>query len=234
MPTISAPSKPSSEDDASKANEDRATTARSIRPSFLGLGLVSALNIGCIAFIAYHFSTEHHEPVYAQSLDTRPEQAAIEPTSSQLLSIVSSVAQANAEEELAKSEEIESSFDVSPGTPLQTIEEEAPAEEQVAKLSTPSDTEMVVTSEYQEDHWVQLGALSKVATARSYWDKLKLNHPELLDQRQHEIVGPEEAGGKLHHLRVGPLDAGSAESLVPGAAGGWHRLFLYQRMTARR
>lgn len=213
MPKISAPTNSSLDGDASKAAENSGNTAPSNRGPLLGLGLVSILSIGCIAFIAYHFSTEHHEPVYAQSLDTRPDDVEVEPTSSQLLSIVSSVSEANAEEEIIESEEVEPDIAVQPGTPLQTAEMTTEAEEQVAKLVTPSDTEPAAMSHDEVQHWVQLGALSKVATARSFWDKLKQNHPELLDQYQHEIVGPAQAGGKLHHLRVGPLNASSAESL---------------------
>jgi cell division septation protein DedD len=76
--------------------------------------------------------------------------------------------------------------------------------------------------EHGPAYWVQLGAMSGMDTARSFWATLRTRHGGLLGPHQPSILGPDQFGGRLYHLRVGPLPSNAATDLCSGLqqAGG--------------
>ena len=62
-------------------------------------------------------------------------------------------------------------------------------------------------------HLVQLGALSKEATAMRYWSGLKAQHAALLQGREPRYFGPGDVGGGLYHIRLGPMTSDAAVAL---------------------
>jgi hypothetical protein len=63
-------------------------------------------------------------------------------------------------------------------------------------------------------HWVQLGALSRESTARSYWKKLRSRHDHVLRSWEPRYFSPSDIGkGSLYHLRIGPMAAPAADRL---------------------
>ncbi|MEM8948918.1 MAG: SPOR domain-containing protein [Pseudomonadota bacterium] len=62
-------------------------------------------------------------------------------------------------------------------------------------------------------HWVQLGALSKETTAKRFWSDLKMRHKSLLQDREPRYFGPAEVGGRLVHVRLGPMGGQAADRL---------------------
>lgn len=62
-------------------------------------------------------------------------------------------------------------------------------------------------------HWVQLGAMSNEAAARRYWSDLKSRHGATLEQQEARYFGPDDVGGSLHHVRLGPMERASAVAL---------------------
>lgn len=62
-------------------------------------------------------------------------------------------------------------------------------------------------------HWVQLGAMSNEGAARRYWSDLKSRYATTLEQQQARYFGPDDVGGNLHHVRLGPMERASAVAL---------------------
>ncbi len=62
-------------------------------------------------------------------------------------------------------------------------------------------------------HWVQLGAMSNEAAARRYWSDLKSRYAATLEQKEARYFGPDDVGGSLHHVRIGPMERVSAAAL---------------------
>ena len=52
-----------------------------------------------------------------------------------------------------------------------------------------------------------------MATATTFWATLQQKHERHLASLEPVYVTPDVAGGKLYHLRVGPLSASKAEKL---------------------
>ncbi len=208
MPNRSDPSFPTRDDDVSLSHDGDRVAAASNTRSILGLGLVSVLNIGCVAFIAYHFASHREEPVYAQALELRPGNISLEPASTQLLAVASSIEQTSPAEEIAERLiDLPMPFEASP-LPI------SPQPEQEAMAAAEPDNVSTESGESAEtQHWVQLGALSRMATARSYWSKLQDNHDVLLGTYQPAFFGPDQVGGSLYHIRVGPLGESTARAL---------------------
>lgn len=192
--TISSP--PSADGEASQATDDNAHEASPSSPastrSILGMGVVSALNVTCLLFFAYHFTTHDDEPAIAAPLELRSGNVSFEPVSGQLLTIASHVEQAR----LNNGETTVEKIVAARSTPPILAQSNGSTE----------TTELAV-------HWVQLGALSKIATARSYWHKLLRDHNDLLSLYKPSFVGPDQVGGSLYHVRVGPLPAAEAATL---------------------
>ena len=79
--------------------------------------------------------------------------------------------------------------------------------------ASPSDAKATAAPGAPTRHWVQLGALTKAATATRYWDTLKARFPDLLAEQPHRIFAPEETRSRLYHLRIGPMDTVLAHDL---------------------
>ena len=91
-------------------------------------------------------------------------------------------------------------------SPVKLQPDETDDTEETAAVVPPS-------SAHSPGHWVQLGALSKTATASRYWSSLKRSHATLLRDRTPRIFGPDDVGGSLYHLRIGPMADEAAASL---------------------
>ena len=63
-------------------------------------------------------------------------------------------------------------------------------------------------------YWVQLAALSNIDTAERVWSDLKKRHAALLSDRQARYFGPEDIGGSLYHIRIGPMGTGRRHGVV--------------------
>ncbi len=195
--------------DASRSSDAiESPTADSDRRSTLGLFVVSFLNIGCILFVSYHFFNDGDEPGYSQPLSLRAGNISLEPASSIVLPIASAFDLSGTQGPTSAER---------PDTALTAAASEHSESTTLAMLTPPlsASTEPSIADPVQapEDHWVQLGALSKTATAHGYWQKLRKNHIGLLGTFEPTIVGPDQLGGSLHHLRVGPFTARSAVDL---------------------
>lgn len=196
---------PSANGHASNTNENESITpsVSSKAPSILGLALVSALNIACVAFVAFHYTTDADELIVTESVERRAGNISLEPATATLLAIASHI-----ERETGASEAAAAELTVA-ALPEET--EITPAE--------PSDVSVASSKQYEAmeaeapERWVQLGALSDLGTARSYWSKLQQKSDALLGSHQPTIVGPDQVGGSLYHLRVGPLPAHHAGNL---------------------
>lgn len=195
MPDHAAPTPPSTGDHAVKADKNLHQPASSTK-SILGMALVSAINIGCVAFIAFHYTTHADETGPTVEIKLPPGNVSLEKSAFNFLTIASNTAQAAPHDP-----DMEAAAELpAPGViPSSTGDEPAP------------DPKMTAATE--EQHWVQLGALSKIATARSYWSKLQKNHTSLLNAHQPNFVGPDQVGGSLFHIRIGPLAAVQAAGL---------------------
>lgn len=206
MPDHSESSPPSAEGDAPQINQGDTQPASpasaSNTRSILGLALVSALNIGCVAFIAFHFTTHADEPAQKEQFELRPGNVSLEPATAYLLAIASHVEQTSPVDDTPIVEETVVAL---PTPPSMAPPLNAPAQRRDAMDTKKPIKEAV--------HWVQLGALSKIATARSYWAKLQKNHDGLLASHRPNFAGPDQVGGSLYHIRVGPLAADAAASL---------------------
>ncbi len=210
MPNTSDPKILKPDEITSKANEDETATASSNRWSLLGLGLVSVLNIGCIAFVAYHFSSDRTEPAHAQPLSLRPGNVALEPASSKILPVASAIEQTAKRSSGSPADQVAGNFSIQPG-PSSSDNQEMAGLTEPSGMGGPFKAQASPADETV--HWVQLGALSKTATANSFWEKLRKSHATLLHSHQPSIFGPDQVGGSLYHLRVGPLNIEAAEDL---------------------
>lgn len=179
----------------------------------LGLIVVSALNVVCLVFVINHFINHPDEAVTSVAEDKVENTGTtgvmplatlspnvimgdaagnvdLLPTSRQVISIASGIHMS----------------DVNAVDSFRNVEI-IPAEATRAVPAVPT------RSGAGHGHWVQLGALSKAATATEYWSALKVRHATLLQDRAPSYVGPDDVGGGLYHIRVGPMDAHGAEDL---------------------
>lgn len=224
------------EDHAAESRDDTTPSCGCGRrsPSILGLSIVSGLNVVSLAFLAYHFAGHSGEmtapPVeqpaandllVATPLSPMPDpiepatntasgNVGLAPSSKRIISIASGF---DIEDEERKGE---------PMTPIAAVD----AGVQPNRLGMSSG------------HWVQLGALSEETTARRYWSELKRRHAALLSNLEPHYFGPEDVGGSLYHIRLGPMtgdaaddlcaalvaDNGDCFSINPGASTGKHGL----------
>lgn len=197
---------PSSEGEAASTNESDSpssppASASNIR-SILGLAAVSALNLGCIAFIGFHFTAHSDEPVRTEKIELRPGNVSLEPAPTFLLTIASHV-------EPASSDAEEQDVDMAVATRPVVSGKEHPLD----ASPPPAKPEETTVPPKTGMRWVQLGALSNMTTAQSYWEKLQENHDGLLASHQPDFIGPNRVGGSLYLVRVGPLPAAVAADL---------------------
>lgn len=210
MPGTSAPQKPAIEERDGGHPSPRSGRQRS---SIFGLSIVSGLNVACLAFIAYHFAAHPRDAKVAPNVVSgttdmmnadanRP----MEITNKTASDVLGNVDLAPASKQVIS---IASGFDLTDMKP-------ADRRENVSLTSTEfeeSDADGVPGTGEPSRHWVQLGALSKEATARRYWSALKLRHGSLLRERVPRYFGPTEVGGGLYHIRLGPMAAHAASRL---------------------
>lgn len=191
------PPSPPAEGPAQNADEPIEPSSPGKSPSVIGLALVSALNIACVAFIVFHNTTHDNDSVATGEVERRAGNISLEPTKASLLAIASRIegeilpAEASAAELTVASlpPDIDPVWTTATNSPIAG-----------SKKANATDAE-------ETQRWVQLGALSDPETAHSYWAKLQKKNKELLSDHQPTVVGPDQAGGSLYHLRVGPLAA---------------------------
>lgn len=201
------------------------TTGRR-KPSIIGLSIVSGLNVICLAFIAYHFAGHQTASVaptgetpitdvtpddgtglserLSQAVDEEPSRlefasgnVAFAPTSNMIVQIASGYVEGGKADDVANGDQIERGVDKPETVAKATLQEEPPFED--------VDGPPV--------YWIQLGALSKESTALRYWTTLKQRHDASLHDRKPRIFGPPKVGGRLYHIRLGPMSADEAASL---------------------
>lgn len=173
-----------------------ATSSPAKKSSIIGLFLVSALNLACLAFIAFHFAGHSAEPAPiavgpAETIELRPGNIDMAPATQFVLTIASHI-------------------DAPEGKPADRVEPISDIE--ISHESMPTKTADIEAPKESAEHWVQFGALSKEATAIQYWATLQKRHRVLKDLEP-RIFGPDQVGGNLYHVRVGPMIAGEASNL---------------------
>ena len=182
-------------------------------PSVLGLSIVSGLNVVSLAFLAYHFAGHPDET-------TSP--PAEQPAANGLMVATPSLPRSDV---VGTSETARGNVDLLPSTKRIIsiasgfdIENDERDDRQEGGPTTPAAAVAAgvvrsAKSDMQSEHWVQLGALSKETTARRYWSGLKQRHAALLRGREPRYFGPEDVGGSLFHIRLGPMDGDAAADL---------------------
>jgi len=197
------PPSPAAEGPTPSAGDPIEPSSPGKSPSVIGLTLVSALNIACVAFIVFHNTTHDEDSVATDEVERRAGNISLEPTTASLLAIASRI-----EGEILPSEASAAELTVAslpPDVdPAWTIPANSP-------ITGSKKTDAIDVEETQR--WVQLGALSDPETAHSYWAKLQKKNKELLSDHQPTVIGPDQAGGSLYHLRVGPFAANHAGHL---------------------
>ncbi len=206
MPGTSTTKKPMIDERGSDRLSPEAGRQRS---SILGLSIVSGLNVACLGFIAYHFTVHSSEPEVAPNGPPALSDKAVTetPAPAQMADMTSgNVELVHASRRILS---IASGFDLTTSEPagrkagvsLASTDPAASNEASAAGAAEPSG------------HGVQLGALSKEATARNYWSALKLRHQSLLRGREPRYFSPAEVGGGLYHIRLGPMAVDAAAGL---------------------
>lgn len=240
-----ADSSPSPSDDANPTAGESLASLASSRTSILGLSVVSLINLGCIAFIAFHYYWRDDQPLATETVDLRAGNVKFEPVSANLITIASHVEPASpllqasatdqvvpsatgilvtvlpddiAPEPLDSDETLFTPLENSPSSPAEIAETTTPvnADSISDETAQPASEESDLTAARTARSWVQLGALSNAETAHTYWKKLRDSNKGLLGHHQPVIVEPEQAGGSLYHLRVGPFDERRARNLCLG------------------
>lgn len=179
--------------------------------SVLGLSLISGLNIVCLVFLVSHFVGHQDKSVQMPIDNKRAEIEGVDRTPPNTEIVAASKSQGHSPGLADTSGNIEF----------------APASKLVLSIASGIDTSIQATanqerretssrptpSEPNTEHWVQLGALSKQLTATSYWSNLKKRHAALLQNQTPRYFGPNEVGGSLFHIRLGPMPRDHAEGL---------------------
>jgi hypothetical protein len=185
--------------------------------SVIGLSVVSALNIICLAFVAFHFVghedqtgrselSEPLSPMPRRPLQL-PQQEALPAPPAGSVGVLGNIDFAPMTQRVIAiasgfDEDISSTLEPSSPTTLAALPQEP--------------TERIDTMTTDPKSWVQLGALSRETTARSYWSSLAKKHKSLLDGWPPRYFAPDTVGGSLYHLRVGPMAPDQAAKLCNG------------------
>ncbi len=217
--------------DEARPEEELSPAADRRQPFPFGLTFVTLLNLISLAFIAYHFSNHPHgtgshtaspSTAIERSIAARPalpngEPAAAEETGGHALKpaampgapLQGNVGLAPAPPltvEIASHAHPIDMAMADPSDPAPTSEPERPDE-------TSTVAEATTAAAGEETAWVQLGALSSQAMVESYWSTLQRRHESLLGHWKPHQVGPDQVGGSLHHLRIGPMTDAAAVRL---------------------
>jgi len=199
-------SKPESPMNEGKDGQSPSSERGRLAPSVLGLSIVSGLNVICLAFMVYHFASHPSDPAAE----------AAEPSAGMSLAEADNLGAANSifgNVDFAPMSELIVS--VASGTPKSPQE---PAHQQENGSMTPATISRMAAAPYpttdrRSGSWVQLGALSHAATAVQYWTVLKERHATLLQNSEPHYVGPDDVGGSLYHIRIGPMANDAATGL---------------------
>jgi hypothetical protein len=183
-------------------------------PSVLGFSIVSALNVICLGFIAYHFASHPDEPAAASiKLPQAGDVADIEmPPRAKPIAAIARKPLGNVDFLPAQKRilSIASHIDGSDKVPAtrrkrgELVIPGAATRSAAATSSNPKET---------PEHWVQLGALSEEIAARRYWSGLKARHEASLQGQEPHYFGPKDVGGGLFHIRLGPMASDAATAL---------------------
>lgn len=188
--------------------------------SIRNLVVVAMLNIVCMAFIVYHFkTTQHHSAMASDRPDPGVERLEdsfpLHPkpvTEDHAAGAVDSPLSIRGQGNVGFGAMTINIASFVPG--IDVISTDRPDEDGAWKDEGRSLAETPIGRiDTEGDQWVQLGALSRTSTAREYWKKLQSNHEALLQPWTPRYVGPEEVGGSLYHLRIGPMAASAATKL---------------------
>ncbi len=193
--------------------------------SVIGLSIVSALNIICLAFVAFHFvghkSGTNQPPAGDQStlsktvspMPSRPEAIPVtnldNPRPNSSVGVLGNIDFAQTSKRVIA---IASGIDEMTLVPPEQASSGSSDSDDKPRAELKDASKTTIGKEY----WVQLGALSEKVTATSYWSHLAKKHKVLLSSQAPRYVGPETVGGSLYHLRVGPMAAKQAKKLCEG------------------
>lgn len=203
------------EETASEAPGDGQSPPRSSRRllSILGLAIVTGLNVASLAFIAYHLAAHSQKSPAASAGYAGTSEAPMVDAPGSMQATLPTAPDVSGNVDLAATSmnviSVASGFDL-------TDEKPATHQESVSLTSVEHGGSVGAVSTSagaSPDHWVQLGALSKEATARRYWSDLKLRYASLLQESEPRYLGPSEVGGSLFHIRLGPMAADAAHGL---------------------
>lgn len=178
-------------------------------PSILGLSIVSGLNVISLAFLAYHFAGHPYEMAAPQAAN----ELRVATTPLQKSEAVGTPETISGNIDLVPISKlvvsIASGFDITGGE----LADQRDGGPMIPTAAVQSGTTAPARPDTSSGHWVQLGALSKEATARRYWSGLKQRHATLLRGREPLYFGPMDVGGSLYHIRLGPMAGAAAARL---------------------
>ena len=190
--------------------------------SVIGLSIVSALNIVCLALVAFHHLGHGSNANQSAANDRSGTPETLNPIPPRLSSpsaigsdnphpvgsvgVLGNIDFAHVEQRI-----IAIASGVEEATlPSSEIDLRWSSAERAGQQADFITTEMPKTD---SGFWVQLGALSKETTAKSYWSHLSKKHAGLLNGQTPRYYGPDDVGGSMYHLRVGPMASDQAEWL---------------------
>lgn len=187
-------------------------------PSFLGLSIVSALNVVCLAFLVLHFIAHQNQ---ASRIPVDFTIAGIDGLDAISLHPLTRSATAANQNHASELNYATGNIELVPTSKLVIgiatgMQEPVGREDNdfVEVVETVTSVPLVATrSNEYAGHWVQLGALSKKATATYYWSSLKNRHAILLQGQTPRYFGPSDVGGNLYHIRLGPMVKDVAKGL---------------------
>ena len=172
-------------------------------PSVLSLAIVSGLNVICLAFMVFHFASHSEQTAVANvnlaanATQKMPEQPVSGHTAN---SVVGNVDFAVTSKRLISiASHVDTNNDNKPV-------DRAGSDEITDRVGRGGPSEPIGT-------WVQIGALSEMATAERYWSSLKKNQTSLLNDQEPRYFGPDDVGGSLYHIRLGPMTNEAADRL---------------------
>ena len=191
--------------------------------SVVGLSIVSALNIACLAFVVFHYidhgGTAPQSPpdlrtVASEPIGPMPRRPAVTPknvvenqNTTPTIGVLGNIGFAPTSNRIISIASGIDDLSLTPSDP--TLPELADKPN-----GSRGKSDNLRAANTDTSAWVQLGALSTKATATSYWAHLAEKHGAILDgQAPPQFVGPETVGGALFHIRLGPMDETKADQL---------------------
>lgn len=174
--------------------------------SVLGLSIISGLNVLCLAFMIFHFAGRSDDPV-AEAAEPSANAAMIGAESPRTAFGVFGNIDFAPMSELVVS--VASGIDGASGDGSDQRAQDTTSPVRTARSSASADP----SEEQDSQSWIQLAALSNMDTAERVWTDLKERHAALLSDRKPRYFGPDDVGGSLYHIRIGPMATGAAMGL---------------------